>query len=83
MTTRALLLLLLLGTQPGPLLAAHQQDEGGCRQQFVQWMLAQQASFSDTSANALIRREAERRIDQARLAYARHASFCAAMAVAS
>ncbi len=81
--TRLLLLCALFGALPGPSQAAQPGDEGRCRQQFVQWMLAQQANFSDASANAQVRRQAERRIDQARLAYAQQSSFCAAMAVAS
>lgn len=77
-------LLLLLGPLfsllPSPCQATHAKNEELCQRQFVQWMLAKQASFSDGDASPEARRNAERRIDQARQAYAQAGSFCDAMA---
>ncbi|MGY3904140.1 hypothetical protein ACW5XF_16940 [Aeromonas lusitana] len=75
---RLLFLILLFSTLP-----ARAATEAECQQAFVEWMLSQQQQFSDRKASKMVRRNAERAIDQARGEYAKQESFCQAMALVS
>lgn len=72
---RPLLLILLFSTLP-----ARAATEFECQQAFTDWMLSQQQHFSDRKASKMVRRNAERAIDQVREEYAKEESFCQAMA---
>lgn len=72
---RPLFLLTLLCSLP-----AQAATETECQQAFTEWMLHQQQAFSDRKANKMVRRNAERAIDQVRDEYAKQESFCQAMA---
>ncbi|MGL5815142.1 MAG: hypothetical protein ACRCYW_17715 [Aeromonas sp.] len=72
---RPLFLLALLCTLP-----AQAATEAECQQAFTDWMLSQQQAFSDRKASKMVRRNAERAIDQVRDEYAKQESFCQAMA---
>ncbi|MGY3859607.1 hypothetical protein [Aeromonas intestinalis] len=72
---RPLLLTLLLSTLP-----VQAATETECQQAFTDWMLSQQQAFSDRKASKMVRRNAERAIDQVRTEYAKEESFCQAMA---
>lgn len=72
---RPLFLLTLLYSLP-----AQAATETECQQAFTEWMLHQQQAFSDRKANKMVRRNAERAIDQVRDEYAKQESFCQAMA---
>ncbi|MGY6040403.1 hypothetical protein [Aeromonas sp. AE23HZ002T15] len=72
---RPLFLLALFCTLP-----AQAATEAECQQAFTDWMLSQQQAFSDRKASKMVRRNAERAIDQVRDEYAKQESFCQAMA---